>query len=593
VNDRWEGSFEVNELGYYRYTIEAWVDRFKTWRSDVMKKVQAGVDVSLELIMGADLVDEAAARAQGADARKMKGLAGFLRAPQEEKSRVALLLGDELAVLMERYCDRRLSTRYEKEPAVIVDRPKAQFSTWYEMFPRSCSKEPGKQGTFNDCEERLAYIASMGFDVLYLPPINPIGITNRKGKNNTPGAGPNDPGSPWAIGSHEGGHMAVHPQLGTLEDFRHLVEKAKEVGIEIALDLALQGTPDHPYVKEHPEWFRRRPDGTIQFAENPPKKYEDIYPFNFESDKWRELWEEAKRIAFFWIEQGVAIFRVDNPHTKPFAFWEWLIDEVKRARPDVFFLSEAFTRPKVMYDLAKLGFSQSYTYFAWRNTKWELTQYLSELTQTEAREFFRPNLWPNTPDILTEYLQMGGRPAFMTRFILAATLGSNYGIYGPAFEICENRAREVGSEEYLDSEKYEIRHWDIESPESLRRLIAMVNGIRRDNPALQHNWNLRFHRIDNEQLICYSKHTDDMSNIILVVVNLDVHHTHSGWLELPLDLFGLELRQSYQAHDLLSGARYLWYGSRNYVEIDPHVAPAHIFRIRRRIRTERDFDYFM
>lgn len=593
LNDRWEGLFEVNELGFYRYTVQAWVDRFGTWRADLRKKVQAGVDVSLDLLMGADLIDTAAGRAPESDAAKLKELANLLGTPQGGGPDIEIALGDELALLMERYPDRRFATTYGKELAVLVDRPKAQFSAWYEMFPRSSSTDPGRHGTFADCESRLPYIASMGFDVLYLPPIHPIGITNRKGKNNVPTAESGDPGSPWAIGSHAGGHMAVHPELGTLEDFRRLVEEAKEHGIEIALDLALQGTPDHSYVKEHPEWFRWRPDGTVQFAENPPKRYEDIYPFNFESDSWKELWQEIKRIVLFWVGHGVRIFRVDNPHTKPFSFWEWLIGEIRAAHPDVLFLAEAFTRPKVMYDLAKLGFTQSYTYFAWRNTKWELTEYMSELTHSDVREFFRPNLWPNTPDILTEYLQMGGKPAFMARFILAATLGANYGVYGPAFELCENRPREFGSEEYLDSEKYEIRYWNVNSPESLRHLIARVNKIRRKNPALQGDWNLRFHPIDNEQLICYSKHTDDMSNIILVVVNLDVHHTHSGWLELPLETFELDPLQSYQAHDLLDGARYLWYGSRNYVEVNPGVVPAHVFRIRRRIRTERDFDYFM
>ncbi|MEJ2102529.1 MAG: alpha-amylase family glycosyl hydrolase [Desulfobacterales bacterium] len=433
----------------------------------------------------------------------------------------------------------------------------------------------------------------MGFDVLYLPPIHPIGQTHRKGKNNTPQAGPDDPGSPWAIGSPEGGHRAIHPRLGTLEDFRRFVDKAKEFGITVALDLAFQCSADHPYVREHPEWFRQRPDGTIQFAENPPKTYEDIYPINFETDSWQALWNELLDVVRFWIDQGVRIFRVDNPHTKPFAFWEWLIGEIKKERPEVIFLSEAFTRPKVMYRLAKLGFSQSYTYFTWRNTKWELAQNFKELTQTEVREFFRPHVWPNTPDILTEYLQMGGRAAFMVRLALAATLGANYGIYGPAFELCVNKARELGSEEYLDSEKYEIKHWDLDRLENLRDFIARINRIRKENPALQNDWSLRFHIIDNEQLICYSKHTEDFSNIILTVVNLDPHHTHSGWMQLPLAELNLDPHQPFQMHDLISGARYLWHGSRNYLELNPQNMPVHIFRLRRKIRTEHDFDYFM
>ena len=400
-------------------------------------------------------------------------------------------------------------------------------------------------------------------------------------------------GSPWGIGSEAGGHKDIHPQLGTLEDFRRLVAQAREYGIEVALDIAFQGSPDHPYVKEHPTWFRRRPDNTVQYAENPPKKYEDIYPFDFETEDWEALWEELKSIFLFWIDQGVRIFRVDNPHTKPFRFWEWVISEIKTAYPETIFLSEAFTRPKVMYHLAKLGFSQSYTYFAWRNTKWELEQYFTGLTQNEEREYFRANLWPNTPDILTEYLQFGGRPAFMIRLVLAATLGANYGIYGPAFELCEARPREPGSEEYLDSEKYEIKLWDLNRPESLKDFIARVNRIRRDNAALHSDWYLRFFPIDNDQLICYAKVTEDLSNIILVVVNLNPHHTQGGWLELPLQELGLDPNQPYQVHDLLGDARFLWHGPRNYVELDPKALPAHIFRIRRRVRTERDFDYYM
>jgi len=433
----------------------------------------------------------------------------------------------------------------------------------------------------------------MGFDVLYLPPIHPIGRNFRKGKNNALTTTPEDPGSPWAIGAAEGGHKAIHPQLGTLEDFRRFVTKAQEYGIELALDLAYQCTPDHPYVQAHPQWFRHRPDGSIQYAENPPKKYQDIYPIDFETEDWQALWEELKSIVQFWIDQGVRIFRVDNPHTKSFYFWEWMISDIRKSHPDVLFLSEAFTRPKVRYRLAKLGFSQSYTYFAWRNTKQELTQYLTELTQTEVREYFRPNFWPNTPDILTEYLQFGGRPAFVARLVLAATLGSNYGIYGPAFELCENRPREAGSEEYLDSEKYEIRHWDLDHPESLKEIIGRVNRIRRENPALQSNERLLFHEIDNDQLICYSKHSEDGANVMVVVVNLDPHHTHAGWMELDLGKLGLPADHPYQVHDLLSEARYLWHGSRNYIQLNPQSMPAHIFRIRRRVRTERDFDYYM
>jgi starch synthase (maltosyl-transferring) len=593
VNDRWRGEFTVMELGQYRYTVQAWVDHFKSWRLGLTKKVDAGHDVSVDLLTGAEIVEEGSRRAPGSDRRKLRELASSLGSGTGPSDRISVAVGEELAELMAKYPDKELATTYDRELLVVVDRPEARFSAWYEMFPRSCAPEAGRHGTFKDCEAFLPYVADMGFDVLYFPPIHPIGRTHRKGKNNAPSAGPGEPGSPWAIGSAEGGHKAVHPQLGTLEDFRRLVAKAGEHGLEIAIDLAFQCTPEHPYVKEHPEWFRWRPDKTVQYAENPPKKYEDIYPLNFETEKWEELWEELKGVVFFWIDQGVRIFRVDNPHTKQFRFWEWLIGEVKKEHPEVIFLSEAFTRPKVMYRLAKLGFTQSYTYFAWRNTKWELTQYFTELKQTEVREFFRPSLWPNTPDILTEYLQMGGRPAFMARLVLAATLGANYGIYGPAFELCENRPREPGSEEYLDVEKYEIKNWDIKSPDSLGDFIGRVNRIRRENPALHGDRSLRFHPTDNEQLICYSKHTEDLSNIIAVVVNLDPHHKHSGWTELPLQSLGIDAQRPFQAHDLLSDARYLWHGDRNYVELDPQVAPAHIFRLRRRVRTERDFDYFM
>jgi starch synthase (maltosyl-transferring) len=594
-NDRWRAAFPVTKLGYYFYTLQAWVDSFLSWRQGFLKKVEAGQDVAVELRIGAQLVAAASRRATGEDARQLHMWAQRLQPehPAALSEKIALATAQELANLVGAYPDRRCALMYERELRVRVDREKARFSTWYEMFPRSTAPEPGRHGTFKDCEARLPYVASMGFDVLYLPPIHPIGRTCRKGKNNALVATPADPGSPWAIGAEEGGHKAIHPQLGTLEDFRRLVAKAQEYGLEIALDLAFQCAPDHPYVKEHPEWFRRRPDGTIQYAENPPKKYQDIYPFDFDTEQWQELWVELKSIVSFWIDQGIRIFRVDNPHTKPFRFWEWLITDITTRYPEVIFLSEAFTRPKVCYHLAKLGFTQSYTYFAWRNTKTELTQYLTELTQTEVREYFRPHLWPNTPDILTEYLQLGGRPAFMVRLILAATLGASYGIYGPAFELCENRPREMGSEEYLDSEKYEIRHWHIERPDSLKDLISRVNRIRRQNPALQSDWSLHFHRIENDALICYSKSTADRRNVILVVVNLDPHHTQAGWTDLSLDVLGLAPHQSYQVHDLLSDARYLWQGARNYVELDPHAMPAHILRIRHRFRTERDFDYYM
>jgi starch synthase (maltosyl-transferring) len=593
-NDKWKASFKVSELGRYVYTLCAWLDRFKSWRRDLAKRLEVGQDVSVDLLAGAVLIEEALPRAPEADRGWLAACAQELRSDQSPETRARQALKPALATRMARSLpDRTHITFYPKRLEVVVDPVKARFSAWYEMFPRSCSPTPGAHGTWADCEARLSYVAGMGFDVLYLPPIHPIGITHRKGRNNSADCGSEDPGSPWAIGAIEGGHTAIHPALGTLGDFRKFLQRAASYGLDVAIDLAFQCSPDHPYVREHPEWFRQRPDGSIQYAENPPKKYEDIYPLDFECPERRALMDELKRVVLFWIEQGVRIFRVDNPHTKPFAFWEWLIAEVKRSHPEVMFLAEAFTRPKVMNRLGKLGFSQSYTYFAWRNAAWEIRKYLTELTQTDAVEFFRPNLWPNTPDILTEYLQTGGPPAFTARLILAATLGANYGIYGPAFELCENRPREPGSEEYLNSEKYEIRTWGWDAPGSLRDLIARVNRIRRDNPALQGDRSLRFHPVDNDQLICYSKHTADFSNIILTVVNLDPHHTHTGWLELPLAQLGLEADQPFQVHDLLSDARYLWHSQRGYVELNPQVMPAHIFRIRKKIRTEQDFDYFM
>ena len=593
-NDRWQASFVVQEIGRYRYTVEAWVDRFKSWRESFRKRIDAGQPLAVELQVAAELVRNAAQRAAGVDAEQLQDWAAGLSDGEVDKGRAAIQLGlsDRLSSQMAIYSDRRMSTTYGRELEVIVERERAGYGAWYEVFPRSCSPDPARAGTFRDCEARLPYIARMGFDVLYLPPIHPIGRSHRKGKHGSPQAGDGDPGSPWAIGAEEGGHKAVHPQLGTLDDFDRLVAKAREHGLEIAMDLAYQCSPDHPYVKEHPEWFRHRPDGSVQYAENPPKKYEDIYPFDFECESWRELWEELKDVALFWIRRGVRILRVDNPHTKPFPFWRWLIEEIHTEFPEVIFLAEAFTRPKVMNDLAKLGFSQSYTYFAWRNTKEQLTSYFSELTQTEVREYFRPNLWTNTPDILTEYLQYGGRPAFMARFVLAATLSANYGIYGPAFELLENRAREPGSEEYLDSEKYQCRQWDLDRPDSLQEFIRRVNRIRRENPALQRDGNLQFHRTDNDQLLCYSRQTDDRQNTLVMAVNLDPYHTQSGWVELS-DALGFDFSHPYQVHDLLGGARYLWEGPRNFVQLDPQLAPAHILLLRHRARSEQQFEYFM
>jgi starch synthase (maltosyl-transferring) len=592
-NDLWRAQFTVQRLGRYEYTMCAWVDHARSWQRDFKKKYEAAQESEVDFLVGAEHAHALALRAADPDAQRLTEWANALADTKRSREERAVLADSEgLRKLAHRYPDPVMVLRHEPPLVVEVERERARFATWYELFPRSTANTTGVHGTFADCEARLPYIAAMNFDVLYLPPIHPIGWTERKGPNNRARAANDDVGSPWAIGADALGHKAVHPALGTLDDFRRLVAKAAELGIEIALDLAFQCSPDHPYVREHPEWFLLRPDGSIQYAENPPKKYQDIYPFNFETEAWRELWGELKSVVEFWIAQRVCIFRVDNPHTKPFPFWEWLIAEVRRTRPDVIFLAEAFTRPGPMYRLAKLGFSQSYSYFAWRNTKAELTDYFSELAAAPLAEFFRANLWPNTPDILTEYLQFGGRAAFMVRLVLAATLGASYGIYGPAFELMEHAAREPGSEEYLDSEKYQLRHWDLERADSLRDFIARVNRIRRDNPPLQSNRRLKFHSIDNEALLAYSKTSHDGSQAVLVVANLDPHHAQSGFLDIDLRAVGLSAEQTFQAHDLLSGARYLWKGPRNYVALDPQRSPAHIYRIRHHVRSERDFDYF-
>ncbi len=591
VNDEWKGAFEVSELKTYYYTVRAWLDRFGTWQEDLRKKVATGQKVKVDLMIGSELLEQVDSRAEGIDASKLRQLAKRLKQNRRVDKAVQIALSEELTNLADKYPDKSSASEFPSELAVSVSRPKALFSSWYELFPRSCGPQ-GKHGTFADCEHLLPDIQKLGFDVLYLPPIHPIGKTHRKGKNNSTVCKSTDPGSPWASGSADGGHKAVHPELGSMKDFRRLIKRAQEHNIEVAIDLAFQCSPDHPYVKEHPEWFRWRPDKTVQYAENPPKKYEDILSLNFETDQWKELWEELKSVVVFWIKQGVRIFRVDNPHTKPFAFWQWLISEIKKTYPEVILLSEAFTRPKLMQRLAKLGFDQSYTYFSWRNTKHELEQYLTELSQTEVSEYLRPNFWPNTPDILPQYLQYGGRAAFIIRLILAATLSSNYGIYGPAFELCIGNAIE-GKEEYLNSEKYEIKRWDRNQAGNIRAVIERVNRARRDNPSLQRFRNLKFYEIDNNMMIAYGKATGDLSNITIMVVNLDPYHKQSGWLVLPLEELGIDPGQPYLLHDLLSNDKYIWQGSRNYLELDPRVMPAHILKVHRRLRREQDFDYFM
>ncbi len=586
-NDSWEGAFHVEEIGTYYYTLRGWVDHFTTWQKDLKKRLKAEQNVDVELLIGADLISKNAKNAEKEDQKKLMNFSEMIRKGDPDAA-----FDDQLSLLMNTYADKSLATIFPNEYEIWVERPRALFSSWYELFPRSTSTIPGGHGTFKDVEKLLPEISEMGFDIIYFPPIHPIGITNRKGKNNSAKALPADPGSPWAIGSKDGGHKSIHPQLGTMNDFQTLLKKAEDIGIEIAIDIAFQCSPDHPYIKEHPEWFRWRPDGTVQYAENPPKKYQDVLPINFENEKWKDLWEELKSIFIFWIEKGVKIFRVDNPHTKPFTFWEWLIKEIKKDHPEIIFLAEAFTRPKVMYRLAKVGFTQSYTYFTWRNTKDEFVDYLIELTKRDAREFYRPNFWTNTPDILPENLQYGGRAAFITRLILAATLSSNYGIYGPSYELCNNTAIE-GKEEYMDSEKYEIKDWDRNKPGNIKDIISKVNKIRKDNIALQTTFNIEFYDSDNRYLLCYGKVSEDLSNILIIVVNLDFFHKQSGSVKIPIDRLNIPGKQSYLVHELLSGEKLMWQGSENYLELDPGKLPANIFKIYRRLKRENDFDYFM
>jgi starch synthase (maltosyl-transferring) len=601
-NDRWRGRFLAEEVGRYEYTVEAWVDEWASWEKGMRKWLEAGVDVEAHLAMGAELLGRAAERAEASagadgDAGELRALSALVRDETEAaEARAERVFSDDVAELMWRHADRSASTRYGRVLRVVVDPERARFSAWYELFPRSLG-EPGRHGTFRNVEAHLPYVAGMGFDVLYLPPIHPIGRTHRKGKNNVRSAARDDVGSPWAIGSEEGGHKAIHPELGTLADLRRLVRTARdEYGIAVALDIAFQASPDHPWVKAHPDWFRHRPDGTIAYAENPPKKYEDIYPIDFESEDWESLWLEMESVFRHWIEKaGIRIFRVDNPHTKSLRFWEWCIGRLKADYPDTIFLSEAFTRPKVMYRLAKLGYTQSYTYFAWRRARWELEEYFTELTRPPVVDFFRPNVWPNTPDILTDQLQSGQKPVYLQRLVLATTLSANYGIYGPAFELMESRPREAGKEEYLDSEKYQLRDWDLDR-DNIREYITRLNRIRQENPALQHDRSLRFHAVDNDAIMAYSKwsHADgtpytyrhleerpgDDGNLILVLVNLDAKRTQSSMLHLPLDRWGIDPSESFEVHDLISDARYVWRGWSNYVELNPHAFPAHVFRVR-------------
>jgi starch synthase (maltosyl-transferring) len=613
TNDLWTGSFKVDKIGSWSFTVLGWIDHFDTWVSGLRKRLAAqqelneavpnalAQDIPLALRSGALLVQAAAKRARGTDAKRLLEVVRSLNSLADQNAAFyEYPLSGDIETLVARYPDLTWATRFEPELPLWVDRERARFSSWYELFPRSASPIPGQHGTFHDVERQLPEIAAMGFDILYLPPIHPIGNAFRKGSNNSPTAEPGDPGSPWAIGNKsgapdslkggsknkedDGGHKSIHPQLGTFDDFDRLVASTKAHGLEIALDIAFQCSPDHPWVSEHPDWFIIRPDGSIQYAENPPKKYQDIYPLNFESPDWKGLWDELYSVFEFWIKRDVHIFRVDNPHTKALPFWEWCLGRLRDNYPETIFLAEAFTRPRVMYALAKAGFTQSYTYFTWRTSKRELQTYLEEISRPPISDFFQPNFWPNTPDILHKSLQEGGHPAFMQRVILAATLTANYGIYGPAYELCENAPAKPSpgkteSEEYLDSEKYEIRQRDRNAPGSLVPLITSLNQIRRANPALQTNLSLHFHATDNPNLLCYSKSTPGFKNTILVAINLDPFNEQAGWTDLDLDLLGMPDHENFVVEDLLTGMHYTWHDRRNFVALKPDVQPAHVFRV--------------
>ena len=579
-NDRWRGVCTFYDEAIHEYTVEAWTDTFRSWQQEFAKKFEAGIsDLQSEALAGAAIVEAAAGRARDrADAARLREFAEQIGRGANSAIYSTARSG-ELEVLMATYPDRADAAQYEPAPRVVVDRTAALFGAWYEFFPRSAEGRGDRGSTFRDCLPRVDDARGMGFDVIYFPPIHPIGHTKRKGRNNAITSEPGDPGVPWAIGSETGGHKAIEPALGTLQDFDWLQKEVRKRGMEIALDFAINCSPDHPYVKEHPDWFYKRPDGTIKYAENPPKKYEDIYPLNFRCENWRDLWAEMKSIVLFWAEHGVRIFRVDNPHTKPVAFWEYLISGVREKYPDAIFLSEAFTRPKMMKALARAGFNQSYTYFTWRNSKQELMEYFTELTQTEMSEYFRPNLWPNTPDILPFLLQEGGRPAFMIRVLMAATLSPLYGIYS-GYELCENKPL-PGREEYLDSEKYQFKERDWNAPGNIKHWITRINKIRKENRTLQMYTNLRFYRADNDAILCYGKMTPARDNIILVVVNLDPFRKQNSFVHVPIEEFGQMESNEYQVHDLLSDARYIWRGGQNYVELDPEVQSAHVFLVRR------------
>jgi starch synthase (maltosyl-transferring) len=576
-NDEWIAEFKVEKQGFYSYFVEGWVDYALNWQHGTERKIQDNQYVKSELLEGAEYVRAILNQVESSENNYLNTLAHYFTTESEYDNAVREATSHELTRIFKKYPIRFLENK-STPLKVYVDRKKALFSTWYEFFPRSASPEEGKHGTFKDCERLLPRVAEMGFDTLYFPPIHPIGEVNRKGKNNATNAEYGDVGSPWGIGSHHGGHKSTHPELGTIDDFKELVKKAQDLGIEVAMDYALQAAPDHPYVKDFPQWFKWRPDGTVQYAENPPKKYQDIQPIYFESGDWKNLWKELLDVALFWIEEcNIKIYRVDNPHTKPFYFWGWLIAEIKKKHPDVLFLAEAFTRPKIMNELAKQGFSQSYTYFTWRNSKKELTEYVEELTQSEQKEFYRPNFWPNTPDINPFALQSGNESVHLQKYFLAATLSSSVGIYGPVFEYMVCAPMAPGKEEYLNSEKYEYYKWDWEKQNKLITLITRINTIRKEQLSLQQTNNIVFCDTNNEQVMAYYKFDDDKLNETLMVVSLDAYNSSQAMVRIPLQQLG---NQPIHVTDLITGNTYLWDKEWNYVVLSPEL-PFHLFKIQR------------
>jgi len=577
-NDRWGAQFIVEKQGFYHYTIKGWVDHALNWQHELERKVQGGLYVNVELLEGIQYLERLLPKCTAKEKEFVEELKNLFQDEKNYSEAIRLAHSDKLKDLFYKYPKEDYSLTYEKTLEIYVDRKKALFSTWYEIFPRSAAKTVGKHGTFKDCEKLMSRIAEMGFDTLYFPPIHPIGISHRKGKNNVTKAAKGDPGVPWAIGAKEGGHKSILPELGTLEDFKSLINMAKKHGLEIAMDIAFQCSPDHPYVKEHPKWFKWRPDGTVQYAENPPKKYQDILPINFETEDWENLWNELLSVCLYWNDLGIKIFRLDNPHTKPFRFWQWLIAKIKEHDPDVLFLAEAFTRPKIMHQLAKVGFTQSYTYYTWRNNKAELSEYMTELAHGPSSEYFRPNFWPNTPDINPYNLQGGNQTMFLTRYFMAATLSSNYGMYGPVYEYMVHEAY-PGKEEYLNSEKYEIKTWDWDQSTKLTVLIKIINRIRKENSALHFTNNIHLCEIDNDQIFAYFKMSEDETNYLLMVVNLDPHNRQSGWLQLPLNLLKVDEGHDLLMRELITQNSYVWNKEWNFIELDPFGLPFHLFKI--------------